>query len=101
MVKEFAAKNKPQAALCIAPAMIAKIYEDASNKPTLTIGNDKDCSSKMETMGSIHQDCSVQDFICDEKNNIVSTPAYMLGQSISEVAVGIEKTINQLIKMIS
>jgi enhancing lycopene biosynthesis protein 2 len=55
----------------------------------------------METMGSIHRDCSVQDFICDEKNNIVSTPAYMLGQSISEVAGGIEKTINQLIKMTS
>ena len=101
LVKEFAAKKKPQAALCIAPAMMAKIYEDASNKPTLTIGNDKDCSSKMEKMGSIHQDCSVQDFICDEKNNIVSTPAYMLGQSISEVAGGIEKTINQLIKMTS
>ena len=100
LVKEFAAKKKPQAALCIAPAMMAKIYEDAPNKPTLTIGNDKDCSSKMETMGSTHQECSARDFVFDEQNNVISTPAYMRGQSISEVAEGIEKTITELIKMI-
>ena len=99
LVKEFAAKKKPQAALCIAPAMMAKIYEDALNKPTLTIGNDKDCSSKIETMGSTHQECSAQDFVFDEQNNVISTPAYMRGQSISEVAEGIEKTIHQLLKM--
>ncbi|MDA8560369.1 isoprenoid biosynthesis glyoxalase ElbB [Nitrospinae bacterium] len=99
LVKEFAAKNKPQAALCIAPAMMAKIYEDAPIKPTLTIGNDKDCSSKIETMGSTHQECSARDFVFDEQNNVISTPAYMRGQSISEVAEGIEKTIHQLLKM--
>jgi enhancing lycopene biosynthesis protein 2 len=99
LVKEFAAKKKPQAALCIAPAMIAKIYEDATNKPTLTIGNDKDCSSKIETMGSKHKECSARDFVFDEQNNVISTPAYMRGQSISEVAEGIEKTIHQLLKM--
>ena len=99
LVKEFAVKKKPQAALCIAPAMMAKIYEDAPNKPTLTIGNDKDCSSKIETMGSTHQECSARDFVFDEQNNVISTPAYMRGQSISEVAEGIEKTIHQLLKM--
>ena len=99
LVKEFAAKKKPQAALCIAPAMMAKIYEDAPIKPTLTIGNDKDCSSKIETMGSTHQECSARDFVFDEQNNVISTPAYMRGQSISEVAEGIEKTIHQLLKM--
>ena len=35
-----------------------------------------------------------------EKNKIVSTPAYMVGKSISEVAEGIEKTINKLVSMI-
>ena len=99
LVKEFAAKKKPQAALCIAPAMMAKIYEDAPVKPTLTIGNDKDCISKIETMGSTHQECSARDFVFDEQNNVISTPAYMRGQSISEVAEGIEKTIHQLLKM--
>lgn len=100
LVKEFAAKQKPQAALCIAPAMMAKIYESETAKPTLTIGNDKECSGKIETMGSQHQECAATDFVTDEANKIVSTPAYMTGQSISEVAEGIEKTINKLVGMI-
>ena len=100
LVKEFAAKQKPQAALCIAPAMMAKIYEGETAKPVLTIGNDKDCGGKIETMGSRHQDCATTDFVMDEENKIVTTPAYMTGQSISEVAEGIEKTINKLVSMI-
>ena len=100
LVKEFVAKQKPQAALCIAPAMMAKIYESESVKPTLTIGNDKDGISMIEAMGSQHQECVATDFVFDEKNRIVSTPAYMVGKSISEVAEGIEKTINKLVSMI-
>ena len=100
LVKEFVAKQKPQAALCIAPAMMAKIYESESAKPTLTIGNDKDGISMIEAMGSQHQECVATDFVFDETNKIVSTPAYMVGKSISEVAEGIEKTINKLVSMI-
>ena len=100
LVKEFVAKQKPQAALCIAPAMMAKIYESESVKLTLTIGNDKDGISMIEAMGSQHQECVATDFVFDEKNRIVSTPAYMVGTSISEVAEGIEKTINKLVSMI-
>ena len=51
-------------------------------------------------MGSKHQECSVTDFVIDKDNKIVSTPAYMLGQNISDVAAGIEKTVNELVKMI-
>ena len=100
LVKEFVAKQKPQAAICIAPAMMAKIYESESAKPTLTIGNDKDGISMIEAMGSQHQECVATDFVFDETNKIVSTPAYMVGESISEVAEGIEKTINKLVSMI-
>ena len=100
LVKEFASKQKPQAVLCIAPAMMAKIYESQESKPTLTIGNDKEGISMIEAMGSQHQECTASDFVMDEKNKIVSTPAYMVGKSISEVAEGIEKTINKLVSMI-
>lgn len=100
LVKDFAKKQKPQGVVCIAPAMFAKIYEGESVHPTLTIGNDKDTSEKIEKMGSHHQDCVVQDVVLDVENKIVSSPAYMLGQSISEVAEGIEKSVRELVKMI-
>ena len=44
--------------------------------------------------------CAVQDVVLDKANKIVSTPAYMLGQNISEVAEGIEKSVNELVRMI-
>ena len=65
--------------------------------PTLTIGNDKDWSQKIENLGSTHQECAVQEIVTDKKNKIITSPAYMLGQSISEVAEGIEKTVKELV----
>ena len=100
LVKEFEQKQKPQAVFCIAPAMMAKIYEDSDAHPTLTIGNDADTSAKMEAMGTQHQNAAVTEVVVDAPNKIVSTPAYMLGQNIGEVAQGIEKTVNELVKMI-
>ena len=99
LVKEFRSKQKPQAAVCIAPAMFAKIFEGESAPPTLTIGDDKDWSQKIENLGSKHQDCAVRDTVTDRENRIITSPAYMLGQSISEVAEGIEKTVKELVAM--
>lgn len=99
LVKEFEQKQKPQAVCCIAPAMMSKIYEDSDANPTLTIGNDPDTSAAMEAMGTKHQNAAVTEMVVDAPNKIVSTPAYMLGQTISEVAEGIEKTVKELIKM--
>lgn len=100
LVREFAQKRKPQGVACIAPALFAKIYEGESAHPTLTIGNDKDAAEKIEIMGSRHQNCAVQDVVVDKENKIVSTPGYMLGQNISDVAEGVEKSVKELIKMI-
>ena len=53
--------------MCIAPAMYAKIFEKESVSPTLTIGNDKDWSQKIENLGSKHQDCEVQKIVIDKE----------------------------------
>ncbi|CCQ89587.1 Enhancing lycopene biosynthesis protein 2 [Nitrospina gracilis 3/211] len=100
LVREFKDKQKPQGAVCIAPAVMAGIYKDTDMHPTLTIGNDKGTSGKIVAMGSKHQDCAVEDIVIDQAAKIVTSPAYMLGKSISEVAEGIEKTVKELIKMI-
>ena len=99
LVKEFRNKQKPQAAVCIAPAMYAKIFEGDVAPPTLTIGNDKEWGQKIENLGSKHQDCTVQNIVTDKKNKIITSPAYMLGKTISEVAEGIEKAVKELIEM--
>jgi enhancing lycopene biosynthesis protein 2 len=99
LVKEFAARKKPQAACCIAPAMVAKIFDGSTTHPSLTIGNDKQVSEKIGKMGATHVDCAVNNVVFDKENKIISTPAYMLGQSIAQVAEGIEKAVRELVAL--
>ncbi len=99
IVRETVAAKKPLAAVCIAPALIAKVLGQ-SNSPALTIGTDEGTAGALNSMGAKHVDCPVREFVVDKENRIVSTPAYMLAGRISEAADGIEKTVRTLIDMI-
>ena len=92
--------GKPIGAMCIAPALLAKVFEGSDIKPTLTIGTDKQTAEAIEKMGAIHNDCSVDDIIVDYDNRIVTTPAYMLAKRISEAGTGIERLVEEVLAMI-
>ncbi len=98
VIREIHEQGKPIAAICISPAVIAAALGDRA--PELTIGNDKGTAQAIESMGGKHFECPVDGFHVDEKNRIISTPAYMLGKRISDVHAGIAKTIDSLIKML-
>ncbi len=98
LIKEMAAAKKPIGAICIAPGTIAAILGKEIH-PTLTIGNDPQTASALEKLGAKHQNCSVKEFVVDQENKIVSTPAYMLAQRISEAAEGIEKLVKEVIQL--
>ncbi|MDH4129748.1 MAG: isoprenoid biosynthesis glyoxalase ElbB [Spirochaetota bacterium] len=100
LVKEMADANKPIGLACIAPSIASKIFENSGKQVKLTIGTDKDTAKQLKTMGTEHIDCSVKEFVVDKENKIVTTPAYMLGQNISDVAEGIERWIKEIIKLI-
>lgn len=98
LVREVHAAKKPIGAICIAPALIAAILGKQVG-PTVTIGNDSGTAAEIEKTGSRHQNCAVTEFVVDSANKIVTTPAYMLGTRISEVAQGITKCVNEVIKL--
>ncbi len=99
LLKEVHSQGKPIAAVCIAPAVVAAALGEIN--PELTIGNDEATAKAIETMGGKHFECPVDGFHVDEKNKIISTPAYMLGKRISEVHAGISKMIDALMKLIN
>lgn len=99
LLKEIAAAGKPIGAVCIAPALIAAVLgKDYS--PTVTIGNDAGTSAEIEKTGAVHQECLVTEFVVDRKNKLVTSPAYMLANRISEVAEGIDKCVKEVINLI-
>ena len=97
LIRDCHAAAKPIGAICIAPAVVALVLADA--KPKLTIGTDPGTADALQTIGAVHEPCSVEEICIDEKNRIVSTPAYMLGPGIQDVAVGIEKLVEAIVTM--
>jgi len=99
LVQAMHAAGKPIGAICIAPAVIARALGDKA--PTLTIGNDEGTAAAIEACGAKHQACPVDDFVVDTENRIVSTPAYMLGPGIKDVAAGIERCVAEVLEMVA
>jgi enhancing lycopene biosynthesis protein 2 len=91
--------KKPIGALCIAPALIARLF-GTELAPELTIGTDPGTAAALEKMGARHKKSKVDEIVVDGKNKIVTTPCYMLAQSIKEVGAGVEKLVAQIMEMI-
>jgi len=100
LIREIVAAKKPLGAICIAPAMVARVLGSDQLDTELTIGNDADTAAAVNKMGITHVDCPCSSFVIDRENKIVSTPAYMLAGGIAEAAEGIEKTVGALLEML-
>ncbi|MEW6617798.1 MAG: isoprenoid biosynthesis glyoxalase ElbB [bacterium] len=92
--------KKPIGVLCIAPVLIAKILSQNNKRANLTIGKDPKIAEAIKKLGSTHILCETTDIVFDKENNILSTPAYMLGKDIHEVSKGITKLINKLLELL-
>ena len=100
LISELKLLNKPIGAICIAPAMMAKILGELDESANMTIGSDETTSKDIEAMGSIHIECQVSEMVVDEEKNLVTTPAYMEAKTIKDAADGIEKLVKQVLSMI-
>lgn len=96
LAEAFAEAGKPVGLICISPALAAKIYGPGV---TCTIGNDADTAAALNKMGATHIECTVEDIVEDQARKLVSTPAYMLGKNISEVASGINKLVDRVLEL--
>lgn len=100
LLREMHAAGKPIGAACIAPALVAALFGTELH-PVVTIGSDKATASALHAMGARHQDSAVTAAVVDERNRIVTTPAYMCRARISEVSRGIEDMVQQVLRLAS
>lgn len=94
VIQEFYQAKKPIGAICIAPALIARVL--GSQGVSLTIGHDEGTAQAIESLGAKHQNKKVDEIAVDDAHKIVSTPAYMLGQNPAEVGKGIKALIQKI-----
>ncbi len=92
-ILKTAGQNKPIGALCISPVIIAKIFGDVE----VTIGKEKGPAEAIEKMGATHIKTTHGEVIIDEKNNLFTTPCYMLDANILQIAEGTENIVRAML----
>lgn len=95
LVKAMHKAGKPIGAICISPALIAKIFEGAGIK--LTIGNDEGTAGAIEKLGHSHVSCPVERTCIDEANKIITAPAYMYDAEVKDVFKGIDELVAEVL----
>ena len=94
--RAFAQARKPAGYLCIAPTIIPMIYGQGVQA---TIGNDAATAAAFNTLGGQHVESPVDEVVFDKEHLVLSTPAYMLAENISQAAVGIEALVEKLVAL--
>ncbi len=89
--------NKPMGFVCIAPAVAARLF--GPEKLEFTIGTDAQTAKALEAGGGRHLPCTVHNAVVDRRLKIVSTPAYMLAQRITEAEAGINKLVESVLDL--
>ena len=97
VAQAFAKAGKPVGMMCIAPTMAAQIFGPGV---VCTLGNDDDpAAAASREMGIEHHACEVSEIVEDSRHKLVTTPAYMLAQSISDAASGIYKLVDRVLEL--
>lgn len=91
-IKDTVAAGKPVGALCISPAIVAKVLGDVE----LTIGQDQDTIKGLEAMGARHKKTDHGEVVVDKKHNVFTTPCYMLDANILQIWEGAENVVKAM-----
>ncbi|WP_303922807.1 isoprenoid biosynthesis glyoxalase ElbB [Draconibacterium sediminis] len=94
-IKATVEAEKPVGALCISPAIIAKVLGDVK----LTIGQDKGTADALESLGATHVTTTHGEIVVDEKYKVITTPCYMLDATITQIADGASNAVAKLLEM--
>lgn len=95
---DFHAASKPIGAICIAPAIVARVL--GQHQISLTLGDSPETAKEVEKTGAIHENCPVDDYVSDRLNKVLSTPAYMDHTAKpAQIFLGISKMIREFVEM--
>ena len=100
LVSEMIEAKKPIGAICIAPAMLARIVGKKKKAAKITIGNDPGTAAAINRMGAKHCECPTTEMVSDLEHKVVTTPAYMTGKGPADVCAGIEKLVAEVLRLV-
>ena len=95
-INQMVGLKKPIGALCISPAILAKVLKDVN----VTIGKDRGTAEAIETMGATHIETDHGDVVFDEDKLVFTTPCYMLDATILDIDDGATNIVKEMMKVL-
>ncbi len=92
----MAEQKKPIGALCIAPAILARLLD----KVLVTIGQDQTTAATIEAMGARHTTTMQGEVAVDKERKVVTTPCYMLNSRVDQIGEGADRLVQEILKLI-
>lgn len=96
VIKETYVAKKTIGALCISPAIIARVLKGVD----VTIGQDEATAKIIEEMGAKHINTLQTDVVVDKINKVITTPCYMLDANIVQIAEGADNMVKAMLDII-
>ncbi len=96
-VKATHQAGKPIGALCIAPALVARLL--GSEGVEVTIGSDAGTAEAIEKTGAKHIKSSSGDIVIDKDRKVVTAPCYMFDAKITDVATEADKVVKAVLNL--
>lgn len=96
VITEAVKYGKPIGALCISPAVVARVLEGVR----VTIGQDKGTAEAISKMGGEHLNTGHGEVAIDPDFKVATTPCYMLDATIVDIAEGAMNVTKAVFEMI-
>lgn len=108
LIQKFNKESKPIVALCMAPTVLAKAFENSDVHAEMTVGSVNETSpydiaaisDGMKNTGVQVEMKTVKQISYDKENKIISAPCYMMEASIIDVRDNVKQSINKLFEII-
>jgi enhancing lycopene biosynthesis protein 2 len=98
LLKGMLGRRRPMGFICLAPILAARVLGPAAGV-RITFGT-KACEEAKHAaiMGADVRPCPLREILVDEKNRVVTTPAYMYEEArLSDVGFTVERLVRQVI----
>jgi len=96
-IKAMFEAGKPIGAMCIAPVILAKLFQSTN----LTTGNDPGSQKFIEKMGNQYTRTTHGEVVIDKARKLLTTPCYMLDASITQIATGTQNLVKEMMEMLN
>jgi len=95
ILKKFFKLKKIIGATCIAPVILAKVFEGLCSLK-MTLGREVEMENTLKKMGMESVQAGLSDCVSDYENKIFSTPCYMESGSLSDMFIGVQKMLEEM-----